>query len=238
MADISELRKDLTYLRGRIDRPSGPFLETWESEAINAAIWASTNPATNPNAVVITTGITHFRMHLVANETGRLRSVARYRVTPNLYDLGDSIPKRFNMQWAIKLTDITNLDVANCFFGLTAGAADTRASNNIVGFGLKEAVAGVVNAATVTDRAASEEEAVGPWGELVLTNWNTYGIHVGSMRIDFSLNGIIQPGMSHLDIADLPDAALYMNFYVDSEGGAGPTYLDAGNIRTWYSDEG
>jgi len=231
------IRRDASLLRGRIDRPSSPFIENWESEAINAAIWASTDPVTNPNSVGVDSGYIRFRMHLVANETGRLRSQARYRVTPNLYDAGNTIPKQFNMQWEMKLTDLTNFDVSACFFGLMPGVGDTRASQNIVGFGLDEAVAGVVNLTTVTDNGGSEEENVGPWGGLTLTDWNTYGIHVGSLRIDFSLNGVIWSGMSHRDTADLPDDLMYLQWYVDSEAGAGPTYCDIGVVECWYSDE-
>ena len=233
MQQIPLIRRDTTYVRDKLNRQNLDFLEDWQTEAINAAIWTETDPATNPNAIVVGSGLRFHRIWLVANETGRSRSVIRYLVTPNLNDLGNHIPVRFNLEWTMRLTDPTNLDPANCFFGLTKGVADDRTSQDIVGFGLDEDVGGVMTLTTITDRGGVEEENDG-FGE-VLTDWNKLRISIGSLNIKFYLNDYEISMHGHT--ADLPDQVCYLNFYGDSEGGAGPTYIDRGWIRTWAEDE-
>ena len=215
-------------MRDRLYRDVNYFTATWVNEVIDATIWTSTDPVTNPNATVTTAGegYTKFRMWLVANETGRLVSAARWKCTPNLFNT-NTTARRTIVEFEMNLTDQTNLDNTATFWGLSEGVADTAASNDIIGFML---AADVLQ--TITDNGGSQE--VNTTFSETLSNWNKFRIDIQQDVVIFYLNDTLIA--THEDVADLPDEMMYLNFYCDTEGGAGPTHMDLGWIRVWHED--
>ena len=222
--ELSKLRK----IQDRINRDLPYFTEDWVTEAIDATLWTSTDPVTNPSVIAVADQRIRFRMWLVANEAGRLVSVHRYRVTPNQYDDNSLIPRKFILEFEMKLTDVTNMDNTTCFWGLTEATTDTAAANDIAGFML---AADVLQ--TITDDGGVQAVTT-TFGE-TLTNWNKFKIVVEPLQIVFYLNDAVIA--THSTAASTPDDVMFINFFMDTEAGVGPTYCDLGWIRAWHEEQ-
>lgn len=199
--------------------------ETWQDElGIDMTRWTVTNPATG--AAWARGAVGAYLMAVAApnaNENARLRSNQRWVCTPTVYG-PDQILRRFTLEFESYLQVVGNIDNANFFLGLTNAQAATRASNNIIGFGL---VAGALQ--TITDSAGLETTNTG-FGE-VLTNLNKFRIDVFLNTVQFSLNETIIA--THA--TNLPDSAMWINFYYPT-GAGGASILSLGIIRAWFED--
>jgi hypothetical protein len=195
--------------------PRASMLETWQDEAgIDPAMWTVTNPATGAawdRGAVGELLMAHSSPAL--NENCRIRSNQRWVCSPTLYGTS-RIMRRLTLEFEFHIVGLANLDNVNFFLGLTPGVGNTRATNNIIGLGL----VGAGNALqTVSDAGSAETLNTGFGENLLLTN---------KARIQVSLNHA-KFYLNETQIADhivnLPDAPMYLNFYVPTGGGGGAT---------------
>lgn len=207
---------ELHRTKQAIARPTPYFAEWWETEAVDAAIWASTPPATGTFA--ISTGADGFlRLGIIpnANETGRLRSLLRFPVPPS--NMGpNSLARRIIFEFRAALGNVANIDnTLSIIGGLTYVAAADRTTNALIIFAL---VGDALQ--TVTDDGGAETVNTG-FGE-TLTDNNLFGIEIIRGAVRFYLNG----ARIATHIANLPNVPMYINHFIDTEGGgAGNFYL-------------
>jgi hypothetical protein len=197
--------------------------ETWQEETgISEDLWLLTQPATGtPWARTAAGAYLEASCIPALNETARMVSTMRWIVAPDTY--GDNtVIRKMVFEFSMKLTNVANLDNTLCFFGLTPGQADTRATNGIAGFAL---LADALQ--TVTDDAGAETVNTG-FGE-TLTNWNKFRMEIYAGHVKFFLNGTQIADHA----ANLPDAPAYIDFYFDTEAG-GTATPEIGILRAWY----
>jgi hypothetical protein len=201
------------------------FFEGWQDEAgIDPIVWTVTNPATGGAWTRGAVGA--YLMAVVspnASENSRLRSNQRWVCAPVVYDR-NQILRRLVLEFECYLQLVANVDNANFFMGLTAAVGATRASNNLIGFGL---IGDALQ--TITDDGGAETVNTG-FGE-TMANLNKFKIVVERDVVSFYLNEVRIA--SH--ITTLPNAPMYLNFYYPTEAG-GPSILSLGTIRLWTED--
>jgi len=201
------------------------FSDFWETETIEADVWTETDPATGTLAVDATeAGRMKVGMSPNADEVGRLVTDVRFRVAPGQVGT-NSIIRKLVMQFEGKFTNVANMDNTLCLFGLSAAAGANRSTVNIVGFTLT----GDALYAT-TDAAGTENDAA--CAGVTLTNWNKFRIEAYAGNIVFIVNEVVKQTFT----ANLPNFMMYMNFFIDTEGGVGATTFDLGPVRAWYED--
>jgi hypothetical protein len=157
-----------------------------------------------------------------ALENARLRSNQRWIAEPTVYNT-NQILRRLSWEFECYLQLVGNIDNAHFFMGLSNAAAATRASNNIIGFGL---VADALQ--TITD---SGGETVNTGFGEDMTALNKFKIDISRDSVAFYLNEVLIA--TH--ITNLPDAPMYLNFYYPTEVG-GPSIISLGIIRAWTED--
>lgn len=218
---------------GDIDFLEGfPYInEPWEPANIDLNIWTPTHPATN-NIVVVenvapNVGYSVVEFDVEAAETARLigrASVNRWRVVPTLIDVNHAV-KQFLMEWQIYFNDVANVTEATIFMGLVTLPGDTRASNNIVGFGI---TGGVLD--SITDRGGARTPQTG-FGETLEDTRNKLRIMVDADNIYFYVNEVLHA--THAVAAELPDQLMYPCWYMPATA-AFEFYLGA--VRIGYVD--
>jgi hypothetical protein len=205
--------------------PSINFYEGWQDETgIDPLVWTVTDPATGGAWARGAVGA--YLMAVVspnANENGRLRSNQRWVCVPTVYDT-NQILRRFTLEFESYLQLVANVDNTNFFMGLTNAVGATRASNNIIGFGM---VGDALQ--TITDDGGAETVNMG-FGE-TMTDLNKFKIDIYRDSVDFYLN----EALIARHITNLPNAPMYLNFYYPTEAG-GPSILSLGVIRAWTGD--
>lgn len=208
-----------------INAPRMNFIETWQDEAgIDLTTWTVTDPVTGTAWVRGAVG--GYLMAVVvpnASENGRLRSNQRWSIVPAAYGT-NQIQRKFVLEFECYLQTVANIDNVNFFMGLTNGIANTRASNNIIGFGL---VGDALQ--TITDNAGAETVNTG-FGETMI-NLNKFKIEVSLNSVVFSLNEVVIA--TH--VTNLPNSTMWLNFYYPTEAG-GASILSLGIIRCWTED--
>jgi hypothetical protein len=206
-------------------RPSLGFYESWQDETgIDPLVWTVTDPATG--AAWARGAVGAYLMAVAApnaNENARLRANQRWVCAPSVY-ANNQILRRFILEFEFYAQLVANIDNANFFLGLTNAAGATRASNNIMGFGL---LAGALQ--TITDNAGVETTNTG-FGE-TLTDLNKFKIDVFLNTVQFSLNEAVIA--THL--TNLVDSPMYLNFYYPT-GAGGASIISLGTIRAWTED--
>ena len=206
-------------------RPSNALFEGWQNEiGIDHTTWTLVEPATGgawargavgPYLMVVASPN--------ANENARLRCNYRWPVAPTAY-APNQVIRRFIMEFESYLQVVGNIDNANFLFGLTNSAVATRASNNIIGFGL---IGGALQ--TITDDGGLETLNTG-FGE-DLTAYNKFKIDVYANTVDFYLN---ETRIAR-HTTNLPNAPMYPNFYYPTGAGGG-SIVSLGIIRCWPED--
>lgn len=213
--------------------PTLSLYEGWKDDVagIDPSLWDRTNPATgtawaNDAGTGAMVGTLRAMTAPNANETARLRSMQRWLATPDLF-LTNSIVKGLLIEWEMAITaGLANLDNTLTFWGFTAGGTATRATNNIIGFGL---VGDALQ--TITDDGGAESVNTG-FGE-ALANRNLLGMVLGAGSVGFYLNGTLIA--TH--VTNLPDNPCYLNFFLDTEAGGACTF-QLGPIRMIEVDVG
>ncbi len=217
---------------GQLGNPEIQHYEGWQDElGIDFTLWDVTNPATGA-AWARGAGAGVAAPFLVAsaapaaNETARLVSTVRWPIAPDTWDV-NTIIRRTILEFEMTIANLANLDNAICIFGLTPGQADTRATNNIVGF----ALIGAGNALqTVTDVGGVEEVNTGFGEDLALYNkFRIDVLHDG--EIEFYLN----EALIATHVVSLPDLPMFIDWFFDTDGGGAAT-PQIGINRLWTED--
>ena len=208
-------------LPGPSASPKVSFVETWQDElGIDFTVWTATNPAGGAWVRGANGAYLRATAPFAAANVGRLRSNQRWIACPGTYGPNTYIEKMF-CQFEFQIDDVTELDNANCFFGLSQIIAATRVSNNLIGWAL---IGDALQ--SVTDVGGVETVNTG-FGE-VLANWNLLEMEIYSGIVEFTINGVVIA--SH--IANLPNVPMYLNFYFDTEAGAVNPQI--GMVGMWY----
>ena len=183
--------------------------ESWQDEFIDDTIWAPrVEPATGiPWAAGASGAFLYCRTTPNASEIVRLRG--RHLWVQNWLAAPVNLAiKRLVMEFEFLLGVPANLDNALCFFGLMPTAVATRATNNLIGFGL---AADVLQ--TVTDAGGAETLTTG-FGE-TLTNHNKLRLEIMEAEVRFFVNE--QLVATHA--ATVPQVPMYPTFYAVTEAG-------------------
>jgi len=160
---------------------------------------------------------------LTANTTARLRTIFTFRCTPSQFTgAGSSTMVRGAfIEWEAKLSNVANVDNSIFFMGVNASASATRATTNLIAFGL--ASDGLV---AVSDSGGTETSTA--ISGITLSNPNLYRLSITGGQIEYSVNGNILA--THT--ANLPDVIGYLQFNHDTEAGA--SNLDIGFVHIFY----
>ena len=163
-------------------------------------------------------------MALSANQTARLRTIFTFRATPSVFSATDatSMVRGMYVEWEAKFTNVANIDNTNSFMGINASSSATRATNDLIGFGL-------ASDSLVAISDSSGTETVTAISGITLTNRNLYRITIQGGQVEFSVNGSILA--THT--TNNPDIIGYLQYYLDSEGGGGAN-LDIGFVHVFY----
>ena len=204
--------------------------ESWQPQAIDPAIWTPTHPATNPLAVAVNPlGINTCLFDVEDAEVGRLIGLAnsnRWRIFPTIVGV-NHLFRKIVMEWEVYFNNVANIAPATAFMGLVTTAADTRVSNNIVGFGL---LANTL--VSITDRAGVEEANTG-FGDVLEDTMNLLKMEISHDSVLFYVNGTLVA--SHVTPANLPDQMMYPCWYMASAAlGASTFEYYLGAIRIEY----
>ncbi len=205
-----------------VQSPVEALIETWADPGvgISPARWTVTDPATGLAWSRTVSGAFIYAQTVpIAAEVARLRSNQQWRAhTSSL--IQRIVPKKLIFEFEMMLANVVNIDNTAFIAGLTQTIAATRATNNIIGFGL---AADVLE--TVTDSGAETTNT--GFGE-TLAQHNKFRIEVMNTNVRFLLNEIVLA--TH--ITNLPDGPFYLQFYIDTEAGAAT--IDIGWVRAWY----
>ncbi len=218
----------IRYLKGIllsssiVAEPTNKLIESWQDLLIDANIWTVIDPATGiPWTPQVSGAFLYNVVTPNANEVARMRGnhwwVQNWN-TPNL----NLMVKKLVMEFELVIGVPANLDNTLCFFGLLPSAVATRATNNIIGFGL---AADVLQ--TITDSGGAETVDTA-FGE-TLTNHNKFRIEVIESAVRFYLNEVLIA--THA--ANVPTVPMLPTFYYDTEAG-GACALSHGIIRVWH----
>ena len=222
--EIGTLREALraAYVAGL---PSDALIESWSDPVvgISGARWTVTDPATGLAWARTVSGAFIYAQAVPnLNEVARLRSNQQWRAHVAAI-AARIIPIKFIFEFELLLGNVANMDNALTILGgLTQGVADTRATDDIIAFGL---VGDALQ--TITDLSGTETVNTG-FGE-TLAQHNKFRIEVSDTKVDFYLNEV---GLaSH--ITNLPDGPFYLQYYTDTEAGGAATHA-VGWSRAWY----
>lgn len=233
-ADASLIAIILALLEG-VSRPSMELYEGWQDElGIDFTLWTPTNPAT-PWSRGAGAGVAAASLvataPLLINEVARLVGNQRWPVMPDLAGT-NTILRATEFEFEMTLSDVTQLVPGTCFFGFTPNQADTRANQNIIGFGLVGA-APAQELETVTDLATVE--TVNSGFGINLANLNKFKIRavqlIGISIVQFYVNEVLIA--AHL--TNLPDLPMYPNWYNDTTA-LGACTPQLGIVRIWTRD--
>ncbi len=217
------------YLKGIMGTSSGlhepteSLVETWQDPASpDLNIWTVTDPATGAGWLRTVSGaFLYLQTTPNANEIARLVSTMPWQlhsITPNL----NLVVKKTILEFEMVLGVPANVDNTAFFVGFTTAVGDTRASDNIIGFGL---IADALQA--ITDDGGAETVATG-FGE-TLTAHNKLKIEVYEDNVDFYVNEVLVAN-SQTNIPNIPS---FLNFYIATEAG-GPCAFPIGMIKCRY----
>ena len=160
---------------------------------------------------------------LTSNTAARLRTIFTFRCTPSKFDSADPtcMVRGVFFAWEAKFTNVANIDNSIFFMGVNASASATRATTNLIAFGLASdsLVAVSDNAGTETTTAISG---------VTLTNRNLFRLAITDSKIEYSVNGNIKA--THT--TNIPDVIGYLQFNHDTEGGA--SNMDIGFVHVFY----
>lgn len=216
-------------------RPEIQLYEGWQDElGIDFTLWTLLNPAA---PWVRGAGAGVAAPHLVAtntmilNELSRLVGNQRWPIAPDTWGV-NTILRRVVYEWEMTIATLASLDNTQCFFGFAPNQADTRASNNIVGFAL---IGAGNDLQTVTDDGAPTVNT--GFGE-DLALYNKFRIDVLTLMVAGvpipSVRFYLNEALLATHVTNLPDLPMYPNWYFDTA--AAGSISQIGVIRIWTED--
>lgn len=222
VSDIIRYLKGILATLNSLHEPSRNLVETWQDIlGIDPTVWVVVNPAIAWAAPTEVGGFLYAETTLVLNEIARLRSVQQWVEYPNTPNL-NLVVKKTILEWEMMLGVPGNLDNAEVFWGFTDDPNDTRASQDIIGFGL---IGGALQ--TISDSGGVESVDTG-FGE-DLTLHNKFRIEIYENTVDWYLNEVL---IATTD-TNIPVNPMYLNFYFDTTG-VGGCAVDIGIVRCWF----
>jgi hypothetical protein len=160
---------------------------------------------------------------LTSNTAARLRTIFTFRCTPGQFTgAGSSTMVRGTfIEWEAKLSNVANVDNSVFFMGVNASASATRATTNLIAFGLSSD-----SLVAVSDNAGTETTTA--IAGITLADRNMYRLSITGGQVEYSVNGSILA--THT--TNLPDVIGYLQFNHDTEAGA--SNLDVGFVHVFY----
>lgn len=209
-----------------------PFLyEDWgDLIPIDAVTWSVTNPATGvawtPQVVILSPNPIWCVTEPNANETARLATHRVWNV-PATVLVTHYVVKRLIVEFEFALTGVANVDNTLTIMGMTQTLASTRATNNLIGWGL---LADALQ--SITDIGGVEETNTGFGETLTTPNKLRMDIIAGATpTVEFRLNETLVATHN----TSIPLVPSYFNVFIDTEaGGAAGLYI--GTVRIRYED--
>lgn len=206
------------------------MIETWQDVlGIPGSVWATATGGTGPGTVTWSIAEEPYHKVILAgagndDDTSRLYTVLQWQLAPNLWGI-NTFNKLLIMEWEVLMANVSEMDNATCFLGLSSGVADTRASNNIAGFILTDDALNCIS-----DNGGSE--TVAAVGAPTLTNWNKLKIVSYRNVIEFWVNETMQVRHETTPVdEDLPDVNVHGMFFLDQEAlGAGTGEIHIGEV--------
>ena len=160
---------------------------------------------------------------LTSDTAARLRTIFTFRCTPGQFTgAGSSTMVRGTfIEWEAKLSNVANVDNSVFFMGVNASASATRATTNLIAFGLSSD-----SLVAVSDNAGTETTTA--IAGITLADRNMYRLSITGGQVEYSVNGNILA--THT--TNLPDVIGYLQFNHDTEAGA--SNLDVGFVHVFY----
>jgi len=160
---------------------------------------------------------------LTSNTAARLRTIFTFRCTPGQFTgAGSSTMVRGTfIEWEAKLSNVANVDNSIFFMGVNASQSATRATTNLIAFGLASD-----SLIAISDIAGTETTTA--ISGITLADRNMYRLSITGGQIEYIVNGNILA--THT--TNLPDIIGYLQFNHDTEAGA--SNLDIGFVHVFY----
>lgn len=160
---------------------------------------------------------------LTSNTAARLRTIFTFRCTPGQFTgAGSSTMVRGTfIEWEAKLSNVANVDNSIFFMGVNASQSATRATTNLIAFGLASD-----SLIAISDIAGTETTTA--ISGITLADRNMYRLSITGGQIEYIVNGNILA--THT--TNLPDIIGYLQFNHDTEAGA--SNLDIGFVHIFY----
>ncbi len=222
----------LSALAGQSFRPTPHLIETWQTEAIDGAIWG-TNLVGTGGAVFSAGEPPYLKVWLsgIANtDEACLYGVHRWFCNPDTAManyLEKSILRVFHMEFVLRFDDAVILDNTKFFMGLGSIQAAIETTNNIVGFALDASD----NLDFLSQNAAAATRAEDVVLLADLADWHKYEIVVSPGEVECFIDEVSGGAIT----TNLPETAMYPVFHL-VQAGAGNPDLHIGVIRIWSED--
>jgi len=160
---------------------------------------------------------------LTANTAARLRTIFTFRCTPSKFaDAASTTMVRGTfIEWEAKLSNVANADNSLFFMGVNASSSATRATNDLIAFGLSSD-----SLVAVSDSGGTETTTA--ISGITLADRNFYKIAITKGQIEYFINGNVVANHT----TNIPDVVGYLQFNHDTE--AGTSNLDVGFVHVFY----
>lgn len=200
--------------------PKVNMTETWQDEAgIDPVMWDITDPATGAAWARGPVG-TRLAAHTTpnANETARLRYNMPWVINPAHY--GETmLLQKIKLYFECLAITVPNIDNTQTILGgFTSGGIATRATNNIIGFGLFGDQLQFFSDNGGAETVVNDGTAFG-------VEFLKLGMEISAGEAKFYINEQYR-GTIDTNLFELP---AYLNFYIDTEAG-GAASLSIGQI--------
>lgn len=213
-------------------RPTPCLLETWQIEAIDAAVWANAVVATGTVGFSLTQPYLAIELAgAAAADAASLYTLHRWFCAPNEIPIENVFGvstcfMSLNLEFEAKFTTPANFTPDVAFLGLAAVQASPATAQNVIGFTFDDDG----DVWEKSDNAGTEhtEQLAN-----VSTTWHKYKIRVQCGRADFFIDEVWM--YAETDDANLPGTAMYVNFHYVTNVAAASS-MDIGVARVWMED--
>ena len=226
LADIGNPVVTIAALLDMAMRPSLNLYEGWQDETgIDTTVWTSSGAAWSRGA---SSAYLRATSSPATAETARLVTDQRWIAAPDTYGT-DTVLRRLVLEFEMRLTDVAYIDEEAAFFGWARTTADTRASDDIIGFYLD---ASADDLYSLTDNGSTETTNDTGVDAAAIASWHKYRIEIYAGNVEF----YVDEALKTTHTTNLPDYPMYLDFFIENDGGAGSLTIELGVIRAWTED--